>query len=372
MGGTISLLSEPGTGSAFTFTASLQKQAGTSDSSTAELAQPLWNQHLLIVDDNQSCRIALGNLLNAWGVRHDCAETGPAALDMLRDAVQKNDPFSVVLLDLTLPEMNGWKVAERIKQSSQIPQAKVILLGPIESYAYADASHRSDYAACLTKPVSRQKLLECLITVVESSLPGSSPPPRGEQQIVTPLARFQANLLLVEDNPVNQEVTKEMLEALGCRVEVAESGKEALQKLTNELYDLVLMDCQMPELDGYETTRLIRANLATTLPIVALTALAMKGDRELCLAAGMNDYLSKPFSIRQLEKILDRWLEEKKKPRDSVQFVKPEAGPGGEVEIKTTAEVLEAFVPACTTPVLVAEDDPASQHVLKEMLEILG
>ena len=371
MGGTISVMSEPGEGSIFTFTASLRKQAGAGESSYKS-AQFLKNEHLLIVDDNQCCRKALANLLHSWGARYDSAEAGQEALDKLRKAFRAHDPFSVVLLDLTLPAMSGMDIAGLIKEDPRISQAKIVLLGPLDSRTFTDPSHSDKYTDYLTKPVSQRKLWDCLSRMVELRSPEACPVLSKWEPTVTPQAHFRANVLLVEDNPVNQDVTREMLEALGCRADIAASGREAFQKLANVPYDLVLMDCQMPELDGFETTRLIRANVTTSLPIIALTALAMKGDRELCLSAGMNDYLSKPFSIKQLGEILNRWLAEDQELAVPVDIVKRETGAKANVETKAIAEVSEWVGATCSKPVLVAEDDPVSQNVFKEMLEILG
>ena len=371
MGGTISVTSEPGEGSTFAFTASLQKQAGAG-ASPYQSAQFLTNEYLLIVDDNQSCRDTLARLLHSWGARHNSAGNGQAALDKLRQAFTANDPFSAVLLDLALPDMNGLDVARLMKEDPRISRVKIILLGPVDSCAYIDPNHSASYDDCLTKPVSQRKLFESFTRIKELRSRETSPAlPRGEPTAALP-AHVRASVLLVEDNPVNQDVTREMLEAMGYQADIAASGREALQKLAGNAYDLVLMDCQMPGMDGYETTRLIRANRKTSLPIIALTALAMKGDREICLAAGMNDYLSKPFNMQQLGEILNRWLAGDQKVADSVDIIKEEAAPQADAETKATAAVAEAVDAARKRPVLVAEDDPVSQEVLKEMLEFLG
>jgi two-component system, sensor histidine kinase and response regulator len=371
MGGTIKVVSTPGEGSTFTFTVALRKQAGKTGF-VRQSSELLRSEHLLVVDDNPSCRDALTRLLDSWGVRHDVAEDGRAALDKLRYAFRKNDPFSIVLLDVTLPDMDGWEVARLIQQEPRVTRARTLMLGPIDSYSGADAGHTADYSAFLTKPVSQRKLLDCLAKIVELRFLDPSFSLSKGDLADTPQAQFSANILLVEDNPVNQDVTSEMLEALGCRVDVAASGREALEKLAIQPYNLVLMDCQMPEMDGYETTQRIRANLTTSMPIVALTALAMKGDRERCLAAGMNDYLSKPFSMQQLGKILDRWLPQDHLLAESGTAPTREAGPDPDGAAKTITDLSEKVVTGSRPPVLLAEDDPVIQDVLREMLEILG
>ena len=371
MGGTISLMSQPGEGSTFTFTAQLRKQAGAGESPCYS-AHFLANENLLIVEDNQSCREVLARLLRSWGARHDTAADGQAALDKLRQASAANDPFSAVLLDLTLPKMSGLDLAGLIREDPHIRQAEIILLGPVDSCTYVDPSHASRYDDCLTKPLSRRKLHESFSRIKGLRSRGRLAAVTREEPTAPLQASFRASVLLVEDNPVNQDVTREMLEAMGYQADIAASGREALQKLAGTSYDLVLMDCQMPGMDGYETTRLIRSNITTSLPIIALTALAMKGDREICLAAGMNDYLSKPFNMQQLGEILKRWLPGEQQGAEPVAIPREEAAPRADLEPKPAAAVTEAVNAAHHCPVLVAEDDPVSQEVLKEMLEVLG
>lgn len=371
MGGTISVTSEVGEGSSFTFTARLRKKVDAS-ASPYRSARFLKDEYVLIIEDNQSCQNALARLLQSWGARYDSVEDGETALAKLRTAFTANDPFSAVLLDMTLPERSGLDVAGLIRDDPQTGQARIILLGPVDSCAYVAPSHSAGFDDCLTKPISVRKLFESFTRIRQlhprvTSLGESKGEPTAALR-----AHYRASILLVEDNPVNQDVTVEMLEAMGYRADIAASGGEALQKLGSCPYDLVLMDCQMPGMDGYETTRLIRANISTSLPIVALTALAMKGDRERCLRAGMNDYLSKPFSLEQLGKILERWLGDNQPRADAVESIKPETEPEADGEPKATADVAPPVAAAATKPVLVAEDDPIGQEVLREMLEILG
>jgi len=371
MGGTITATSELGKGSTFTFTASLRKPPGMSPP-PYQSACFLENEYLLLVEDNQSCRSALARLVHSWGARHDSAEDGQTALVKFRQALAAGNPFTTVLLDMTLPDMNGLDVAALMKAAAPSDPVKIILVGPVDSCTYVDPTHSARYDECLTKPVSQRKLLESFTRIMQLRTQKVSPARSGEQPSAPLEAAFRANVLLVEDNPVNQDVTREMLEAMGFQADIAASGREALQKLAGNSYDLVLMDCQMPGMDGFETTRLIRASITTTLPIIAVTALAMKGDRELCLAAGMNDYLSKPFNMRQLEKVLNRWVAAKEKAPSSTGAAREEALPTVDRNTGVTAAAPEEAPDASSRPVLLAEDDPVNQEVFKEMLEILG
>ncbi len=371
MGGTIAVTSELGKGSTFTFTASLRKPPGMSPP-PYQSACFLENDYLLLVDDNQSSRNALANLVHSWGARHDTAEDGQTALAKFRHAVATGNPFSTVLLDMTLPDMNALDVAALMKADAPDDSVKVILVGPVDSYPNVDPTPSARYDDCLTKPISQRKLLESLSRIKQLRTRTTSPALSGEQPGVPLPTPFRATVLFVEDNPVNQDVTREMLEAIGFQADIAASGREALQKLADNSYDLVLMDCQMPGMDGFETTRLIRASITTTLPIIAVTALAMKGDRELCLAAGMNDYLCKPFNMRQLEKVLNRWVAAKEKAPSSTGAAREEALPTVDRNTGVTAAAPEEAPDASNWPVLLAEDDPVNQEVFKEMLEILG
>ena len=371
MSGTIAVTSELGKGSTFTFTASLRKPPGVSPP-PYQSACFLENEYLLLVEDNQSCRSALARLVHSWGARHDAAEDGQTALAKFRHAMAAGNPFSTVLLDMTLPDMNALDVAALMKADAPNDSVKVILVGPVDSCPYVDPTHSARYNDCLTKPISQRKLLESFSRIMQLRTRTTSPALSGKQPGMPLPTHFRATVLLVEDNPVNQDVTREMVEAMGFQADIAASGQEALQKLAGNSYDLVLMDCQMPGMDGFETTRLIRASITTTLPIIAVTALAMKGDRELCLAAGMNDYLSKPFNMRQLEKILNRWVAAKKNAPSSTWAAREEVLPTADRNTGAAAAAPEEVPAASSRPVLLADDDPVNQEVLKEMLEILG
>lgn len=234
---------------------------------------------------------------------------------MIRDAAQRDDPFACVILDLQMPAMDGLQVAAAIRAERSLDQPVLLLLTSALLPPDQTASTLG-LDGCLEKPVRRSSLYDAMLSGFRSSLMSRAVVPEAPE----PEPLFRARILVAEDVEVNREVATMMLSALGCEVQVAIDGARAVELWSAGHYDLILMDCQMPELDGYEATRAIRQQerSATSeaervvsharIPIIALTAHAMSGDREACLAAGMDDHLSKPFSKHQLEELLDHWL----------------------------------------------------------------
>jgi signal transduction histidine kinase/CheY-like chemotaxis protein/HPt (histidine-containing phosphotransfer) domain-containing protein len=310
MGGGIGLHSEPGKGSTFWFTARLGRQR-----LAARRAAPrrnLQGLRVLIVDDNATNRELLHHQVSSWGMKDRSAGSGTAALEILRQATGQGEPIDVVLLDMMMPGMNGLELARRIKSEGSIGGVRLILLTSVGLRGDAAEARRAKIDGYLSKPVRQSDLYNCLAAVMGR-------PAAEEHVLVTRHSLsekrppLQGRVLLAEDNPVNQEVILAMVESLGCAVEIAADGEEALQKLSEGGYDLVLMDCQMPRKDGYEATTEIRrredaAGGGRHVPVVALTANAMEGDRERCLTAGMDDYLSKPLGRDALRAVLERWL----------------------------------------------------------------
>ena len=304
MGGEIGVQSVPGAGSTFWFRLRLSKQPAGAKTVTAT-ERPLLRVRALIVDDNATNREILGHQLAAAGMTRDEAETGAGALEKLRAAASRGDPFDIAIADDDMPGMGGIELARTIRSDpllSALPLIMLSSMGRDEHMARA-----AGFACCLTRPVRQSHLYDCLVSTLAGE--GSSALARQTE----PAARkLDAAVLLVEDNPVNQELALHMLEILGCRAKVANNGREALEALDSNHFDLALMDCQMPEMDGFEATAEIRRRETVRangrMPIVALTAGAVEGDRERCLAAGMDDYVSKPFAFRELERALIRWL----------------------------------------------------------------
>ncbi len=254
-------------------------------------------------------------LLRSWGCLAGEAADGASALDEVRDAVKRGEPYRVVLLDMQMPIMDGETLGALIKADPDIKATELIMMTSMGQRGDASRLESLGFAGYLVKPVRQVHLQSVLsLTIGRKDHPGHI----AEARIVTRHTVAETGehrdkrILLVEDNVTNQFVATKILEKLGYRPDVAGHGKDALTALRNAPYDVVLMDCQMPEMDGFEATRLIRLGEAghrhITVPIIAMTARAMQGDRERCLEAGMNDYLAKPIDSGLLAKTLDRWL----------------------------------------------------------------
>ncbi len=313
MGGEIGLVSEEGRGSEFWFTARFAKQTERErpEAPTAEVR----GAHVLVVDDNATNREVLAAQLGAWGVRSEEAPDGPAALLALVRAKDAGDPFGAAILDMQMPGMDGAELARVIKADEALASTRLVLMTSLGERGYARQMEEIGFAAFLVKPARQSDIFDSLAAVLAGAAV-----PRPERPIVTrhairEMRRGAIRILLAEDNITNQQVALGILKRLGLRADTVTSGVEAITALETLPYDLVLMDVQMPEMDGLEATRHIRdpqsAVLRHEIPIIAMTAHAMQGDRERCLEAGMNDYVAKPISAQALADALERWL-----PRD--------------------------------------------------------
>ena len=311
MGGDLGVESTPGQGSTFWFTARLASPHGA-EGRLQPRRQDLQGLHVLIVDDNATNREILHNQVTAWGMHADLASGASEALDRDATAVASGAPYDGVLLDFHMPEMDGIELARRLLADRSGPTPKLVMLSSCDVDENSARAADVGIARYLTKPVRQAQLYECLVSLFGSAPTGDGSSPAAEADRPGAASLANAHILLAEDNPVNQEVAINMLELLGCRVAAVADGEAVLRAIGANRFDLILMDCQMPTMDGYEATRQIRAHEANNggahVPIVALTSNAMKGDREICLAAGMDDYLSKPFTQRQLADMLLHWL----------------------------------------------------------------
>ena len=313
MGGEIGVESEPGKGSTFFFTALLQKQPASARISSPRRAD-LSELRVLVVDDNETNREILHQQILSWGMENGMAADGPEALAMLRAAAEKGEPYDLAILDLDMPEMDGMELATRIKAHSSIASTRLILLTSIGLRGEADQARRAGFAAYLTKPVGQSRFYDAIATAI-GALPArpEAGGRRGQDAVVTSLSgerHSRGHVLVAEDNAVNQRVAVKLLEKLGYRADVAANGLEAVEAVEHIPYSAVLMDVQMPEMDGYEATREIRRLEGETgrTPIIAMTANAMQGDRQKALEAGMDDYVPKPVKPEQLEATLRRWI----------------------------------------------------------------
>ena len=333
MGGEIGVDSAPGQGSCFWFTVRLEKQSRPLEGEGGT-EKGLEGLRVCVVDDNDTNRLLLSHYTTAWGMECLSAESGPAALALLRDAVAHGRPCNLLILDMQMPMMDGVELARKVKADPTLADIRMVMLTSMGRRGDAAIVQEAGISAYLTKPIHRSQLRDCLLMVTNGSTSGDAPLVT-KHTILEAARRREGRLLVADDNMVNQKVAVRMLEKLGYRVDVAANGCEAVEAVSRISYDAVLMDCQMPEMDGYEATREIRKREASLvagrssrdgdeprhaddqeratsnrrrLPIIAMTANAMQGDREKCLEAGMDDFVSKPVKIEALESVLAVWV----------------------------------------------------------------
>ena len=305
MNGRIWVESEVGRGSTFHFTARLGKSSMQAATPAAAALERLEGLPVLVVDDNATnCRI-LEELLTNWRMKPTCSTRPAEALEMLRAAQSAGHPFSLILTDCQMPDIDGVLFAERIQQQPELDGAVIMMLTSRDVNGDAARCKELGIGMCVRKPVKQSELLNAIIKVM--GIKGVDVKPRAAASLSP--AASPLRVLLAEDSVINQQVALGMLKRSGHEVTVANNGREVLQLLAVESFDVVLMDVQMPEMDGLQTTAAIRQQEQGAdrhLPIIAMTAYAMKGDRERCLEAGMDDYISKPVRAADLARVLDR------------------------------------------------------------------
>ena len=318
MGGEIGVESEPGKGSTFWFTARLDKPSRHS------VALPIPREDLrglraLIVDESGSNHGLLIEPGLSWGMQCDEAKDSAQALEMLREAVALGRPYDLAIQNILIADKDGLNLARAIKADRAIQTVRLILMTSTGLRGHAEGARKVGVAGYLTKPVRESQLYDCLTTVMgtpqknAASSAGSDDPLVTTHNLKEAKARKRTRVLVAEDNDVNQMVAVRFLEKLGFQADVASNGLQAVEAYKRIKYDLVLMDCQMPEMDGFAATRAIRGSESdlgeTRLPIIALTANAMMGDRQKCLESGMDDYISKPLKLSELKDLLERWTQ---------------------------------------------------------------
>ena len=284
----------------------------------------------LIVDDNATSREILTIRLTSWGMRPSEAQDGPEALQVLYRALDENDPFRIAVIDMQMPGMDGETLGRTIKADKHLAGIRMVMLTSLGTRGDARRFHEIGFTAYATKPIRHQEL-KAVLSLALTDRDGAAPQARpiatrqASSERLNLFAARKARILLAEDNITNQLVALAILKKLGLRADAVANGAEAIEALKTIPYDLVLMDVQMPEMDGFEATSQIRNPQSAIpnrqIPIIAMTADAMQGDRERCLAAGMNDYVAKPVSPQALAEVLDKWL-----PKETA--AKTEQAPG--------------------------------------------
>ena len=307
MGGRIWVESEPGRGSTFHFTARFGVVETPAPDSRPACPENWRGLRALVVDDNSTSRRILNELLSEWEMRPAVASGGEAALGLMKQAHEAGQPFQLVLIDARMPEMDGFELAQRIGDDPALESAAIIMLGAARQQCHTLHSGQCRAAACLVKPIGRPDLREALLQALGSPRPVEAPAavPAGSSAE----SPHPWKILVAEDNLVNQRLLLRILEKRGCSVVLANDGIEALEACLRQTFDLLLMDVQMPRMGGLEACARIREEEAKSvehLPIIALTAHAMAGDRERCLEAGMDDYVSKPIHSLELFEKIDR------------------------------------------------------------------
>lgn len=311
MGGTIGVESIPDVGSTFTFTARLTRLAENVEAAWAS-KDSLVGKRVLIVDDNTTNREILESHVEFWGAKQESAIDGYDALRTLEAACERGESFDLAILDMHMPGMDGLALAEAIKANEQIRSVRLCMLSSVCDQLDTNAYQALGIQSTLTKPVRQTELYHCLTALMTKDSSGTEKVAQRKQSLDVVI---EGRVLLAEDHPVNQDMMCEMLRIMGLSVTAVDNGEQAVEVLLQEHFDLVLMDCQMPVMDGFEATVEIRRrqtelNTPMRTPIIALTANAMKGDRDRCLASGMDDYLTKPVDTRELQASLRRWLPE--------------------------------------------------------------
>jgi signal transduction histidine kinase/DNA-binding response OmpR family regulator len=300
-----------GAGSVFNFTARFEVTRESFQKKSTPSVVDLKGVRILVVDDNVTNRLIMRKQAESWNMEVEEIDNGGMACAALDKAKKAGNPFSLILLDLYMPGMDGFQVLDKLKDAGLLQDISIIMLTSGEKKGHRASAKKIGVKQFLLKPVTPSQLLESITSAL--SKPGPKMPDTEKPGKISATEKIVKTLqvLLVEDNRINQIVASKMLTKRGYNVVIAETGKQALENIAHEVFDLILMDIQLPDMDGYEATRRTRENEKNTgghVPIIAMTAHALKGDREKCIAAGMDNYISKPVEMKKLYEIIDRVL----------------------------------------------------------------
>ncbi|MFA5905283.1 MAG: response regulator, partial [Desulfobacula sp.] len=316
MGGKIGLESEPGQGSTFWFTAVFEKQAGSKQAINIP-PDELKGKRIIVVDDNKTNLSILKKYLENWGYVCDTVWNPQVALTMMEAAAKYNAPYDIAISDWQMPDMDGIQFGRKIKQTPELKKTIMIMISSSGMRGDALKSKKAGFCAYLTKPIKSTQLFECLITLFTGEKKQSA----DKQQLITQYRVAEdkiknLKILLAEDNLVNQKIVKILMGKWGFKIDIVENGKDAIKVLGEISYDVVLMDVNMPDMDGLEATKIIRDPKSNVIDheilIIAMTAHAMKGDKERCINSGMNAYLSKPIKAEEFFRVLHEQIIRKK------------------------------------------------------------
>lgn len=331
MGGQINATSTENEGSTFWFTSRFEHAQTRQTLGNAD-PKKLKGLHVLAVDDNATNRELLASVLSLWQMDYQLAESGEQALQLMQNAINQKHAFDIAILDMQMPEMDGETLASIIKAVPSLQSTPLVMMTSLGLSSDTEHHRKLGFTAYMTKPVKQAQLCRCLVDIIDQ-LPRElrSRSSQKSSAKANAAATTPARILLVEDNKTNQLVAQGLLKNMSYHVSIANHGQEALQILSQQCFDCILMDCQMPVLDGYRATEAIRANNATVLqpdiPIIAMTAHVMASDRERCLSVGMNDYLAKPIDSALLSQTLRKWIENTEYATASSATKKFEADP---------------------------------------------
>lgn len=313
MGGSMGVESKVGTGSTFWFDLEFEKQTGERPDAKSILLAPvnMKQYRILCVDDNETNRIIITRMVESFGCHIDAVASGVKALEAARSAGRLGDPYHVILLDMQMPHMDGEQTARALKNDPHAKDSKIIILTSMGRRGDAARLEALGVSGYLLKPVKQKMLFDAMVAILNTQKTNTGS--LVTRHSISETRRSNYRVLLAEDNPINQKLAIVNLQKAGYSVDAVDTGQQALEKVKSENYSAVLMDVQMPEMDGLEATQNIRQWELTHgkhIPIIAMTAHAMSGDRERCLEAGMDDYVSKPLEPKSLFNVLDRWVSE--------------------------------------------------------------